>query len=98
MSGPDWFIVNVADADWLENERTGAFTEFEKEGQKFPHFAINITVLQPGQPNCKYHTESAQEAFLVLEGECTLLVEGEVRSMGKGDFFYCAARTSAVAV
>ena len=99
-SGPGWFIVNVADARWDKNERSGAITAFEnwREGPEFPHFGINICVLQPGEPNGKYHAESAQEAFLVLEGECTLLVEGQERTMRKWDFFHCAPHTTHIAV
>jgi mannose-6-phosphate isomerase-like protein (cupin superfamily) len=33
-----------------------------------------------------YHAESNQENFLVLAGECTLLVEGEQRSLRAWDF------------
>jgi uncharacterized cupin superfamily protein len=38
---------------------------------------VLLHVLQPGQPNGMYHRESNQEDFLVLQGECLLLVEGE---------------------
>ena len=40
-----------------------------------------------------YHAESAQEDFLVLSGECTLLVEGEERRLGKWDFFHSPPET-----
>ena len=36
-----------------------------------------------------YHAESGQEAFLVLSGECRLLVEGEERRLREWDFFHC---------
>ena len=38
-----------------------------------------INVLLPGQPNGMYHGESGQEDFLVLSGECILILEGEER-------------------
>ncbi|HEV2771442.1 MAG TPA: hypothetical protein VGV57_01210 [Thermoleophilaceae bacterium] len=28
----------------------------------FPHFGVNVHVLQPGEPASKYHAEEAQEA------------------------------------
>ena len=91
-----WFVVNVADAFWGAGDRGSAevpFENFEVPELSFPHFGINIRVLQPGVPNGKYHSESLQEAFLVLEGECTLLVEGQERTLRKWDFFHCPPGT-----
>ena len=48
-------------------------------------------MLEPGRPNCLYHSESLQEAFLVLSGKCRLLVNGEERLLGPWDFFHCPA-------
>ena len=59
--------------------------------QAFPQVGINISVVEPGESNCLYHSESQQEAFLVLTGECTLLVEGEERPLGPWDFVHCPA-------
>jgi quercetin dioxygenase-like cupin family protein len=49
--------------------------------RRFPHFGINLTVLEPGERIGMYHRENAQEAFLVLSGECTLIVEGQERRL-----------------
>ena len=46
----------------------------------FAQFGINVTILEPGQ-NTIYHAESDQEAFLVLSGQCRLLVENEERRL-----------------
>ena len=46
-----------------------------------------MTVLEPGQSSV-YHAEANQEAFLVLAGECRLLVEGEERLLRAWDFFH----------
>jgi uncharacterized cupin superfamily protein len=40
-----------------------------------------------------YHRESNQEDFLVLAGECLLLVEGEERHLRAGDFVHCPPDT-----
>jgi uncharacterized cupin superfamily protein len=61
-------------------------------------FGININVLEPGERIGMYHRENAQEAFLVLAGECTLIVEGEERLLSEWDFFYCAPGTEHVIV
>jgi len=85
-----WFVVNVRDAEWWFSERRGARCAFENEyGEppvEFAQFGINVTVLEPGQTGL-YHAESNQEAFLVLSGECALLVEGEERRLRPWDFF-----------
>ncbi len=40
-----------------------------------------------------YHAESEQESFLVVQGECLLVVEGQERTLRPWDFFYCAPHT-----
>ena len=69
-----WFVLNVRDAAWVTQPTFGAGCRFEGPDARFPELGINLRVLQPGQPNCLYHRESAQEDFLVLAGECALLV------------------------
>jgi len=51
-------------------------------------------VLEPGKPSTLYHHETAQEDFLVLSGECVLIVEGEERSLRAWDFFHAAPGTT----
>ncbi len=93
-----WFVVNVRDTAWWTSETTGAACAFESEQNSFGQFGINVSVLRPGEPNCLYHSESQQEAFLVLSGECKLLVEGEERPLKAWDFFHCPAGTTHVFV
>jgi uncharacterized cupin superfamily protein len=97
-TGEGWFVVNVRDAEWMTSETFGSGCVFESRDTWFPQLGINISVLEPGQPNCLYHSESQQEAFLVLSGECKLLVEGEERLLRTWDFFHCPAGTEHVAV
>ena len=96
-SGDGWFVVNVADAAWVKNERFGWRCSFEGEA-RFPDFGVGVHVVQPGQPNCFYHREAKQEGMLVLSGECTLLVEGEERPLKQWDYFHCAVETEHVIV
>jgi uncharacterized cupin superfamily protein len=94
-----WFVVNVRDARWMRNERFGQFSPFEdRVDARFPEFGINIHVVRPGEPNGLYHRESNQEDFLVLAGECLLLVEGEERRLGPWDFVHCPPETEHVFV
>jgi uncharacterized cupin superfamily protein len=94
--GEGWFIVNARDARWLDGE-FGAYTRFEGE-PRFPRLGFNIGVLQPGQAACHYHGEDEQEDFLVLSGECLVLIEGEERALRQWDFVHCPAWTEHVFV
>jgi uncharacterized cupin superfamily protein len=96
-AGEGWFVVNAREAEWIHNEKFGAGVVFEGES-RFPHYGINIQVLWPGQPNCYYHAEEGQEDFLVLSGECILLVEGEERPLRAWDFVHCPPWTEHVFV
>jgi uncharacterized cupin superfamily protein len=93
-----WFVVNVGDTAWRSDPYFGSDCRFESESHRFRDVGINISVLQPGQRNCYYHSEQADEHFLVLHGECLLLVEGEQRRLGAWDFVHCAPGTEHVFV
>jgi uncharacterized cupin superfamily protein len=97
-SGDGWFVVNVRDAEWWTSETFGSGCGFESREFAFPELGINLSVLEPGESNCLYHSESQQEAFLVLSGECRLLVDGEERMLRPWDFFHCPAGTEHVFV
>ena len=89
-----WFVVNTRDARWWHNE-LGGYCAFEGGGDtRFPELGINLNVLVPGKPMAVYHTEEGQEAFLVLSGECLLIVEGEERPLRAWDFFHCPPWTA----
>jgi uncharacterized cupin superfamily protein len=94
----DWFVVNARAAHWLHNEKFGAYTRFEPEGERFEQVGINISVLQPGQPMCLYHGEADQEGFLVLSGRAVLLIEGEERPLEQWDYVHCPPWTEHVIV
>ena len=96
---PGWFVVNARDAAWVRNEAFGNRCVFESsdrvlqerpdaEPQYFTQTGFTLAVLEPGKPSGMYHAESTQEDFLVLAGECLLLVEGEERRLRAWDFFH----------
>jgi uncharacterized cupin superfamily protein len=95
---PDWFVVNVDEAAALSHERAGSFVSFEDPDERFPELGINLRVLQPGQPNAKYHSENVQEDFLVLSGECLAILDGEERRLQAWDFVHCPPGTEHVFV
>ncbi|HST18547.1 MAG TPA: cupin domain-containing protein [Gaiellaceae bacterium] len=91
-----WFVVNVRDAEWWFTETRGARCAFENEygdpPVEFGQLGINVTVLESGQTSL-YHAEANQEAFLVLSGECALIVENEERRLRPWEFFHAPAWT-----
>ena len=98
-----WFVVNVRDAQWLtsengEKQASGAECSFDSSKAEFSQLGIRLHVLEPGESNGLYHSESEQEAFLVLSGECTLLVEGDERRLQPWDFFHSPAGTGHIFV
>jgi uncharacterized cupin superfamily protein len=95
--GDGWFVVGSREARWLHNDDFGEGCVFEGEA-RFPQLGINVNVLQPGQPLCYYHRENAQEDFLVLVGECVLLIEEQERPLRAWDFVHCPAGTNHVIV
>ena len=93
-----WFVVNVGETGWAVHDAFGSGCTFEGRDAGFKQLGINISVVQPGQPLCLYHEESAQEGFLILSGECVLLVNEEERPLKGWDFFHCPAGTEHVVV
>jgi uncharacterized cupin superfamily protein len=92
-----WFVVDAREAEWVHSEQFGAGVTFEGQ-PRFAHYGINIQVLWPGQPNGYYHAEEGQEDFLVLAGECLLLIEGEERRLSAWDFVHCPPGTEHIFV
>jgi uncharacterized cupin superfamily protein len=94
--GEGWFVLNAREARWRDGVY-GGYTQFEGE-TRFTQIGVGIGVLNPGQPACRYHGEADQEGFLVLSGECLLLVEGQERRLKQWDFFHCPPWTEHVLV
>ncbi len=83
----EWFIRNARETRWTGG-RLGKYTPFGERAE-FPQVGVNISVLDPGEPMTMYHREGTQEGFLVLRGECLLIVEGEERPLRQWDYFHC---------
>jgi uncharacterized cupin superfamily protein len=93
-----WFVVNVRDTRW-EHDDMRSRARFGGEGAAhFDDLGISLNVVEPGRPMALYHHEAGQEDFLVLRGECVLVVEGEERRLGPFDLFHCPPRTPHVIV
>lgn len=102
---PGWFVVNAADAAWVSNDEwCGGVCIFESDefvlrGREDlseyvkPHAGFTLRVVPPGRPSSLYHAESVQEDFLVLAGECILIVEDQERRLKPWDFVHCPPMT-----
>ncbi len=86
--GDGWFVLNARDAAWWRSDELGQATVFEGK-PRFSELGFHVEVLLPGQPNCMYHGESEQEDFLVVSGECIVILEGEERRLEAWDFVHC---------
>jgi len=94
--GEGWFVLNARDVSWIESEERGQDTDFEG-AQDWKQLGFRIQVLSPGQRSL-YHGERGQEDFLVVAGECLLVIEGDERSLKAWDFVHCPPWTRHVFV
>ncbi len=65
---------------------------------EFPQFGIRLHVLEPSEPNGLYHSESEQEAFLVLSGSAGCSSRARSGFSGRGDFFHSPPGTEHIFV
>lgn len=99
VTSDGWFVLSLEDALAVRNEeKGGAEYPIEPRTSRFRDIGVNVRVLRPGEPNALYHSEEVQEGFLVLSGECTLVVEEEERPLKRWDYFHCPAGTRHVMV
>ena len=92
------FIISVAAAPTFRRPGQATLIRFEPDDLQWPDTGVNIQTMQPGQPNCRYHSEPVQEDFLVLHGECVVILNGEERPLRQWDFLHCPAGTEHVFV
>jgi uncharacterized cupin superfamily protein len=97
VDGEGWFVVNARESRWKDEGPLGAYCTFEGK-RRFPQLGLNISVLEPGEAMGMYHRERGQEGFLVVAGECLLLVEEEERRLQAWDFFHCPGGTNHIIV
>jgi hypothetical protein len=64
----------------VSHPRRATCIELEPEDGLWPETGVNVQVMQPGQPNCRYHSEPEQEDLLVSYGECIVILDGEERA------------------
>ena len=99
ITSDGWFVLNLGDALAVRDEEKGGATyPLESREHPFRDVGVRVTVIPPGQPSSLYHSEAAQEGFLVLSGECISIVEGEERRMGLWDYLHCPPGTAHITI
>ena len=99
ITSDGWFVLNLGEALAVRNEQKGgAAYPIESQEHPFENVGVHVRVLWPGDPNALYHSEGAQEGFLVLSGECVLVVEEQERQLQQWDYFHCPRGTRHVLV
>ena len=96
-AGPGWFVLNARDARWWQRAGLGRSCDLEGDAD-FAELGVRLTVLRPGEPSGMYHAESGQEDFLVVFGECVLVIEGEERQLQAWHFVHCPPMTEHIFV
>ena len=97
MSDDRAFVVNARDVLWRGREGHGRSANLEGDAE-FEELGFQLVVVQPGEPVCMYHGERVQEDFLVISGECVLVIENEERHLKQWDFVHCSPMTEHVFV
>ena len=95
--GKGWYVLNLRDASWASTKGVGAWVGFGADDVP-QQIGAGVHVLWPGDAPGRYHAESDQEGFLVLSGECILIVEGEERRLRQWDYFHCPPGTAHITV
>jgi uncharacterized cupin superfamily protein len=98
VTSDGWFVHNLEDALAVRFRQGGALYPLEPREAPFRDLGVNVRVLWPGDANALYHQEDAQEGFLVLAGECLLVVEEQERPLRRWDYFHCPPGTRHVLV
>src|SRR5579864_1602930 len=102
---PGWFVVNTADAAWVNNDEVIGVCIFESDDFVLrgrpdlteyvkPGAGFTVRVVPAGQAFGLYHAESVDENFLVVQGECLLIVEDQERQLRTWDFVHCPPMTA----
>jgi uncharacterized cupin superfamily protein len=98
VTSEGWFVLNLSEGEARTNPNSGTFLSFEQRETPWQGTGVNVRILEPGQPACRYHQETGQEDFVVLAGECILIVEEQERHLRQWDFVHCPGGTRHVFV
>ncbi len=92
------FVINLTDAPAIGGAKGSTLLKLEPDGVFWGDTGVNVQVMEPGQPNGRYHSEPVQEDFLVLQGECLAIIEDQEHRLRQWDFIHCPAGTEHIFV
>ncbi len=91
----DKLVRNIEDAEWRSDEprsplyggiRSASVIGRRVQGTVAQKLGASVDIVPPGKITCPYHFHYAQEEmFVILEGEGTLRVAGEMIPVSAGD-------------
>jgi len=93
-----WWTLNLGEMAWQQVDGSGTWCVVESPAAPSATLGIGVHILFPGDTPGKYHAEDQQQGFLVLEGECLAIVEGEERHLGRWDYLHCPPGTAHITV
>lgn len=91
---PTTSIRHLKDLPWVDVTYAGTQAKFGQVKDLentfgMRRFGIDVQRLRPGDQNSPYHTHDEEdELFLVLEGNCKLLLDGTHYDLQQGDCVY----------
>ncbi len=78
---------------YLTNEKEHEY-RFKDHGPKYltkgPNVDMGVVVITPGEEHPCHKHEKQEESFFVLEGECSVYVDGKKVVLKKGDYLICS--------
>ena len=89
MTSEGWFVLNLSDALAVRNEEKGGAEFRSSRGRRGSATSASTSASSGRASRARCTTpEGVQEGFLVLSGECTLIVEEEERPLRQWDYFH----------
>jgi uncharacterized cupin superfamily protein len=91
-----WLKANLGEVEALEHPQGGKAYLFgeSRPNELYRDIGINVRVLEPGQPASVYHSEGAEEFFVVLGGKCVAIVDDEEVPLRKWDILHTPPGTA----
>jgi uncharacterized cupin superfamily protein len=95
-----WLKANLGEVEGVKHAQVGRGYLFGEAHprERYEDVGINVRVLEPGQPASLYHSEPAEEFFIVLGGEAIAIIDDEEVPLRQWDFLHTPAGTAHVIV
>ena len=99
VTSDGWFVLNLGGlARGAQRGEGRRDVPARAPGGAVRRLGARVRVVWPGEPNALYHSEGAQEGFLVLSGRVHVDRRGGGTTAAAWDYFHCPADTRHVMV